>query len=101
MKFLSAYGEMLKAAVFSAFVLFGSAYFFVAATQGPFGLYVKGRIEADEITLKAQRDILVAKRMEAENRARRLSDDYLDLDLLDEQARAVLGFARPNEIILR
>jgi cell division protein FtsB len=36
-----------------------------------------------------------------ENRTRRLSDTFLDLDLLDEQARERLGYLRPDEIVLR
>jgi cell division protein FtsB len=31
---------------------------------------------------------------------RRLSDEFLDLDLLDERARNVLGYKRPDEIML-
>ena len=31
----------------------------------------------------------------------RLSDHYLDLDLLDEQARSVLGVVRHDEVVLR
>ena len=36
-----------------------------------------------------------------ENRTRRLSDQFLDLDLLDEQARDVLGYIRADEIVIR
>jgi cell division protein FtsB len=36
-----------------------------------------------------------------ENLTRRLSDGYLDLDLLDEQARSVLGMVRADEIVIR
>ena len=36
-----------------------------------------------------------------ENLTLRLSDDYLDLDLLDEQARSVLGMIRADEIVIR
>ncbi|HAM89325.1 MAG TPA: septum formation initiator precursor, partial [Rhodobacteraceae bacterium] len=36
-----------------------------------------------------------------ENLTHRLSDGYLDLDLLDEQARRVLGMIRPDEIVIR
>jgi cell division protein FtsB len=36
-----------------------------------------------------------------ENLTRRLSDDYLDLDLLDQQARDVLGLLRHDEIVIR
>ena len=34
-------------------------------------------------------------------RPQRLSTEHLDLDLLDEQARKVLGLGRPDEIIIR
>ena len=36
-----------------------------------------------------------------ENLTHRLSDDFLDLDLLDEQARDVLGLIRADEIVIR
>jgi cell division protein FtsB len=32
---------------------------------------------------------------------RRLATDTLDLDLLDERARAVLGLGHPDEIVIR
>ena len=35
------------------------------------------------------------------NLTHRLSDDFLDLDLLDERAREVLGTVRPDEIVIR
>ena len=36
-----------------------------------------------------------------ENLTKRLSDDFLDLDLLDEQARDVLGMVRTDEIVIQ
>lgn len=79
---------------------FGS-YLTFAAVQGEHGLFNRIQIEADTETLRAKRDLLARDLAEIENRTRRLSDSFLDLDLLDEQARAVLGVARPDEIILR
>ena len=35
------------------------------------------------------------------NKTYRLSDGYLDLDLLDERVRKVLGMARVNDVIIR
>ena len=35
------------------------------------------------------------------NLAHRLSDAYLDLDLLDSRGREILGYVRPDEIVLR
>ena len=43
---------------------------------------------------------LQVKVFEMENKTLRLSDNFLDLDLLDERARKVLGLARPDEIII-
>ena len=37
----------------------------------------------------------------ATNLTHRLSDAYLDLDLLDQQARDVLGYVRADEIVIR
>ena len=36
-----------------------------------------------------------------QNKTRRLSDGFLDIDLLDEQARDVLGMIRSDEIVIR
>jgi cell division protein FtsB len=36
-----------------------------------------------------------------ENLTMRLSDNFLDLDLLDQQARDVLGMIRADEIVIR
>jgi cell division protein FtsB len=35
------------------------------------------------------------------NKTLRMSDGYLDLDLLDEQARDVLGYVRADELVIR
>ena len=39
--------------------------------------------------------------VEYENLTQRLSDNYLDLDLLDERVREVLGFVRADEIVIQ
>ncbi len=36
-----------------------------------------------------------------DDRTTRLSDAYLDLDLLDQQARSILGLLRSDEIVIR
>jgi cell division protein FtsB len=35
------------------------------------------------------------------NLTRRLSDHYLDLELLDQQARDVLGYVRTDELVIQ
>lgn len=98
---VTQFRESIMATLFAVTILALCGYFFFAATQGPFGLYEKGRIEAKEVDLQARLAALRDMRLDAENRARRLSDTYLDLDLLDEQARKILGYARHDEIIIR
>jgi cell division protein FtsB len=53
------------------------------------------------VELQAQLEALNARVARMENLTRRLSDGYLDLDLLDQQAREVLGLLRSDEIVIR
>lgn len=76
-------------------------YFAFAAVQGPSGILRRVQIESETAELQAERDRLKAEVDEMRNLTRRLSDDYLDLDLLDERAREVLGMIRTDEVILR
>lgn len=76
-------------------------YFMFASVQGDFGLFRRVQIEAEVVTLQAERDRLAKEVTALENKTRRMSDSYLDLDLLDSQARDVLGLVRTDEIVLR
>lgn len=78
-----------------------SAYFTFAAVQGDFGIFRRVQVEAEVQTLRAELDALEAEVAEMRNKTRRLSDGYLDLDLLDMQAREILGLMRADEIIIR
>ena len=91
---------------FGAFIFFSAAfalsiYFTFAAVQGDYGLFRRAEIDAESRTLQRQLDGLTAQVTRMENLTRRLSDDYLDLDLLDQQARDVLGLLRSDEIVIR
>ena len=78
-----------------------NSYFTFAAVQGDFGLFRRLQIHAEAETLTIERDRLQAELAELQNRTYRLSDQYLDLDLLDEQLRDVLGYVRADEIVIR
>ena len=75
-------------------------YFMFASVQGDFGLFRRVQIEAELVTLTEERDRLAVEVTILENKTHRLSDTYLDLDLLDSQARDVLGLVRSDEIVL-
>lgn len=84
---------------FSGAVLFG-LYFTFAAVQGEYGLFRRAEIDAHARDLQADLDKLQIEVARMENLTRRLSDTYLDLDLLDERARDVLGMVRADEIVI-
>lgn len=77
------------------------AFFTYAALQGEYGMFRLFQVQAQESRLLTELEVLNETHSRLQNRTRRLSNDYLDLDLLDEQARKVLGLARGNEIVIR
>lgn len=89
----------LGAVVFVALMILLGLYFAFAAVQGPSGILRRVQLEAETRTLEAERDRLQAEVDRMANLTQRLSDDFLDLDLLDERARQVLGLARADEIV--
>lgn len=87
--------------IFFATVFALCAYFTFAAVQGNYGLFRRVEISAESEALSKSLTALNAEIASMENMTRRLSDDYLDLDLLDQQARSVLGLLRADEIVIR
>ena len=79
----------------------GDCFQITEAVQGDYGMFSRVAIEAEARNLAAERDRLQTELTEMQNLTRRLSDDYLDLDLLDQQARDVLGYMRTDEIAIR
>lgn len=78
-----------------------ATYFTFAAVQGDYGVFKRAEVHAEADQLRAQLALVEAEVARMENLTKRLSDDYLDLDLLDEQARRVLGMIRADEIVIR
>ena len=87
--------------VYFVLVFCAGVSFTFAAVQGEMGLFRRAEIAADRDKLAAQLAVLQKDVDRMENLTRRLSDDYLDLDLLDQQTRDVLGVLRPDEIVVR
>ena len=91
----------LTALLICSCLFFLGSYFTFAAVQGDYGIFRRVQVESEIDTLKLELDVLEADVAGMRNKARRLSDNYLDLDLLDTQARERLGLMRANEIIVR
>ena len=76
-------------------------YFTFAAVQGDYGVFRQVQLSGEAETLQAERDVLLAELVDLKNLTHRMSDSYLDVDLLDEQVRDVLGYVRADEIVIR
>ena len=89
-----------------ALLFFGVAFAFAsiftfAAVQGDYGVFRRVEVDAEKAMLQEELARMQTEVSRMENLTQRLSDDYLDLDLLDQQARDVLGLIRADEIVIR
>ncbi|SLN21833.1 Septum formation initiator [Pseudoruegeria aquimaris] len=92
--------SLLSVTLYGVVFILGSM-FMISAIQGEYGVFRRVQIEAEAELLRSELDALSAEVAAYENKTRRLSDAYLDLDLLDQQARDVLGYVRSDEIVIR
>ena len=76
-------------------------YFTFAAVQGDFGILRRAEINHDIKKLQVEIGSLNVEIADLKNLTRRLSDHYLDLELLDQQARDVLGYVRTDELVIQ
>ena len=87
-------------AVFAVTLMLG-LYFAFAAVQGDYGLFRRAEILSDAKKLEAELTMLQSEVDKMRNLTWRMSDEYLDLDLLDEKARDILGQIRSDEVIIQ
>lgn len=87
--------------IFFAAALSISAYFIFAAVQGDFGLFRRAEIHVEANNLDQELAGLRSDVLRMENLTHRMSDDFLDTDLLDQQARDLLGMMRADEIVVQ
>ena len=87
-------------AVFAVALMLG-LYFTFAAVQGDYGLFRRAEILSDAKNLEVELTVLKNEVDKMSNLTLRMSDEYLDLDLLDEQAREILGQIRSDEVIIQ
>lgn len=90
----------------TAIIVFGALfltalYFSFAAVQGDYGVFRQVQLEADLQKLEVESARIRSEVEAYETLTRRMSDNFLDLDLLDEKAREVLGMVRSNEVVLK
>ncbi len=77
------------------------AVFGHSALQGEHGLAALRQAEALEAELTTELAGIGEDRRALANLVERLDERNLDLDLLDERARAMLGYVRREELVIR
>jgi len=95
----SAMARVAEPLIF-ALLLFVIAYFGYALVQGQNGLNTLVNVHDELVALRDDHFSLQAEVDVMRNKTRRISDGYLDLDLLDELARDLLGYVRAGEVIV-
>ena len=75
-------------------------YFAVNAFTGNHGLRAQQDLEQQLTALKAELMELKEQRVDWERRVSLLRADRIDPDMLDERARALIGYADPRDLTL-
>ena len=75
-------------------------YFIIASFNGEFGVSAKYHLLAKEKILANKLNTINKETEIIKNRIKRLSNTSLDLELLDQQARIILGMIGEEELIV-
>ena len=75
-------------------------YFIIASFNGEFGVSAKYHLLAKEKVLANELNTINKETKIIKNRIKRLSNTSLDLELLDQQARIILGMIGEEELIV-
>ncbi len=75
-------------------------YFIIASFKGEFGVSSKYNLLAKEKALTKELRLVNERTKVVKNQIKRLSDTSLDLELLDQQARKILGLIGEDELIV-
>lgn len=87
-----------RALVFTLFLIASALGFQFLFGERGFLTYVVLQHEHKEV-LKSY-EIAMAERMAMEHRVRRMRPDAMDADLLEEQAKRMIGYAHPDEVVV-
>jgi cell division protein FtsB len=75
-------------------------YFGVNAYTGNYGIKARHHLDAQISNMLSERDILRAERQQWERRVALLNASGIDPDMLDEQARRLLDYVDPRDLVL-
>ena len=95
------FGHRLNEVVLPGFFMLLIVYFGYHAIQGDWGLIRYLQVDQKIELLEAEATIVADRRTALEHRVALISHiDGVDPDLLDEQARYMLGFSHPDDFVI-
>ncbi|MBI1778847.1 MAG: septum formation initiator family protein [Proteobacteria bacterium] len=77
-----------------------ASYFAYHAVEGDRGLLAWRRMGVEIAEAEARLGVVAKERQTLEHRVSLLRPDNLDPDMLEERARAILNFSRPDEVVI-
>lgn len=89
-------GALIVPAISAVFL----SYFAYQAFHGEFGIYSRYKLTAEANVLQTRLDAIRERREKLEKKVDFMKDGAIERDMLDEQARAALDLARPDEVII-
>lgn len=92
--------KRLKVSTAPILGLLAICYFSYHLIQGDRGLFAYLKLQQDIQTASAELAITTHEREKLEKRVDLLRPENLDLDMLEERARSVLGLAHPDELVI-
>lgn len=75
-------------------------YFSWHAVYGEYGAFKLTRLDERLVIRTAELDVVTAERARLERRVQLMQPGRVDPDMLDEQSRATLGYAQPDELTI-
>lgn len=90
----------LKSVFFTIFIAILTCYFVYHTIYGDRGLIALAKLSNDVQIKQQELDSLTKERIKLENKINVFNDKNMDLDLLDQQVRKILGYADPEETVL-
>lgn len=89
--------KKLKNIITNCFFFLVVIYFTFHAINGDRGVLSMVALEKELAIARAELQDVSSERHALQNRVEKFRPNHIDPDLLDEQARKVIGYARPNE----
>ncbi len=90
----------MKAGAAPIIGLLAICYFSYHLVEGDRGLFAYLKLQNDIRKAEAEYQITQMERERLEKRVKLLDSQNLDLDMLEERAREVLGLAHPDEVVI-